>query len=198
MSLRKAQGGFTLVELMVSIVLISIIGTTFLTFFKSSLFNYLNLQSDASSTTQINTQAMRVATVMRGITGITSVAANDINAYSYFYPQDAYVSVVHYYIQTTGTTKQLMADVTPMSSNPPIGTPQTSKKKTYLIIDNFYQPAGTNLFKYLDLSGNPLTLPISDLQTVKGIQVSLAAKQSNGSNQTLNVQVSLRNRKTNL
>jgi hypothetical protein len=85
-----------------------------------------------------------------------------------------------------------------MTANPPIGTPQTNKLKTYTIIDNFYQPSGSSLFTYLDSSGNALTLPISDLQTIKGVQVNLAAKGSNGSNQALNVQVSLRNRKTNL
>ena len=195
---KRDQAGFTLIELLISIVIITIIGSTFLVFFKSSFFNYLNLQSDATSTSQLDTQAMRVATVMRGVTGLTSVAANDINVYSYFYPSDAYVSVVHYYLQTSGTTTRLLADVTPMTANPPIGTPQTNKLKTYTIIDNFYQPSGTSLFTYLDSSGNALTLPISDLQTVKGVQVNLAAKGSNGSNQALNVQVSLRNRKTNL
>jgi prepilin-type N-terminal cleavage/methylation domain-containing protein len=195
---RAGQAGFTLVELLISIVIIAIIGSTFLVFFKSSFFNYLNLQSDATATSQLDTQAMRVATVMRGVTGLNSVAANDINIYSYFYPSDAYVSVVHYYLQTSGTTTKLLADVTPMTANPPIGTPQTNKLKTYTIIDNFYQPSGSSLFTYLDSSGNALTLPISDLQTIKGVQVNLAAKGSNGSNQALNVQVSLRNRKTNL
>jgi len=167
-------------------------------FFKSSFFNYLNLQSDATSVSQINTQAMRVATVVRGTTGISTVAANDIVLYSYFYPQDAYVSLVHYYLQTTGTTTKLLVDVTPLTANPPIGVTIPAKKKTFTIIDNYYQATGTNLFSYLDSSGTALTLPISDLQTIKGIQVNLAAKGSNKSNQALNLQVSLRNRKTNL
>jgi prepilin-type N-terminal cleavage/methylation domain-containing protein len=133
-TVRRSAGsaGFTLVELMVSIVIIAIIGTTFLVFFKSSLLNYLNLQSDAISMTQINTQAMRVATVMRGITNVTSASANDVVAYSYFYPSDAYVSVVHYYLQTSSGTTKLLADVTPMTSNPPIGTPISASQKTYL------------------------------------------------------------------
>lgn len=179
-------------------MLVAIIGTTFLVFFKSSFFNYLNLQSDATTTTQVNTQANRVAQVMRGVTGITSVSANDFQGYSYFYPQDAYVSLIHYYLHTSGKTTQLLADVTPMSANPPIGSPLTTKLKTYTIIDNFYQPSGGSLFTYLDTSGNSLSLPISDLQTIKGVQVNLAAKLSNNSNETLSVQVGLRNRKTNL
>jgi prepilin-type N-terminal cleavage/methylation domain-containing protein len=200
MSYRKFQNqaGFTLVELLISIVLISVIGSTFLVLFKSSFFNYLNLQSDATAMSQLNTQAMRVATVVRGTTDISSVAANDLVIYSYFYPSDAYVSQVHYYLQTSGKITQLLADVTPMTANPPIGTLITAQKKTFTIIDNFYQPSGSALFTYLNLTGSPLTLPISDLQTIKAMQVNLAAKSSNGGNQALNVQVSLRNRKANL
>ena len=194
----KTQAGFTLIELMVSIVLMAIIGTTFLVFFKSSFFNYLNLQTDASALTQLNTQSARIATVLRGTTGITSVAANDFVGYSYFYPSDSYVSVIHYYLQTSGTITVLKADVTPMTANPPIGSPQTDKLRTYTIIDNFYQPAGTSLFTYLDQNGAALSLPITDLTTIKGIQISLAAKGSNNSNQAITVQVNIRNRKTNL
>jgi prepilin-type N-terminal cleavage/methylation domain-containing protein len=201
MSHRKRllhQAGFTLIELLVGITLMAVIGTTFLVFFKSALFNYLDLQSDATHTTQLNTQAMRVATVVRGLTSITSVAANDMSLYSYFYPSDAYVSQVHYYLQATGNTTQLLADVTPMTANPPIGTPIAASEKTYTIIDNFYQPNGGSLFTYIGISGSALSLPITDVQTIKGVQVNLAAKDSTGTNQALMVQASLRNRKTNL
>jgi len=176
----------------------AVIGTTFLVFFKSSIFNYLNLQADATNVTEINAEAMRVSTVLRGITTINSAAANDISIYSYFYPSDTYVSLVHYYLQTSGGITKLFADVTPMTANPPTGTLITASEKTYTIIDNYYQPSGGTLLTYLDSNGNALTLPITDLQTIKGVQVNLAAKGSNGSNQALNVQVSLRNRKTNL
>jgi prepilin-type N-terminal cleavage/methylation domain-containing protein len=192
------ETGFTLVELVVSITLMAIIGTTFLVFFKSSLFDYLDLQSDATSLTQLSSQEMRVATVVRSLTDITSATANDISIYAYFYPSDTYVSIVHYYLRQNSGVKQLMADVTPMSANPPIGSPLTAQKRTYTIIDNFYQPSGTSLFAYLGASGNTLTLPITDLTTIKGIQVNLATTLKDGGNQSVQVQVSLRNRKTNL
>lgn len=200
---RKLQrplraAGFTLIELLVGITLMAVIGTTFLVFFKSSLFNYLNLQSDATSLTQLNTQAMRIATVMRGATDISSASDNDITIYSYFYPSDAYVSVVHYYLQTTSGVTKLLADVTPMSANPPIGSPITASEKTYTIIDNFYQPSGSSLFTYINAGGGTLPTPVADLNTIKSIQVNLAAKTSNNSNQSMNVQVNLRNRKINL
>lgn len=195
---RPDQAGFTLAELAISIFLIGIISTTLFTFFRSSFFNYLNLQTDATATSQIMTQSNRIAQVLRGVTDISDVDANEFEGHSYFYPSDAYVSVIHYYLQTSGGKTKLMADRTPMNANPPIGSPITSKKVTFTVIDSFYQPSGTSLFTYLDASGNALSLPITDLQTIKAIRVNLAAKGSNNTNQKVDVQVGLRNRKTNL
>ncbi len=198
MTARQVQDGFTLVELLVSITLIAIIGTTFLVFFKSSIFNYLNLQKDATSFTQLDSQATRVSNVLRSATGIVSADANDLVVYAYFYPSDTYVSLLHYYVDSSSGTKQLKADLTPMSANPPIGSPLTAQERTFVVIDNLYLPAGTNLFDYLSAAGTTLGLPITDLQTIKGIRVNLAAQTSSGGNQAIDVQVSLRNRKTNL
>ncbi len=195
---KNNQKGFTLVELLVTFVMIVIVGLTFGVLFKSSFFNFLNMQTDTSATVQLNTQANRLGMVLRGTTLITSATSNDLVLYAYFYPSDAYVSLLHYYIQANGSTKKLMADLTPMSANPPIGIPITANKRTFTIIDNYYQAIGVNLFTYLDAGGSALTLPLTDLQTIKAIRVTLAAKTSSNSNQTLDVQVSLRNRKTNL
>jgi len=195
---ERSQQGFTLVELLICMVIMAIVGLMFLVFFKSVLFDYLDLQGDASSLTQLSSQEMRVATVLRGLSQVTSANTNSLTLYSYFYPSDTYESLVNYYLQTTNGTTALMASVTPMTANPPIGTPITNEEQTYTIISNYYQASGTNLFTYLDENGNPLSLPISDLETIKGIQISLATPLSNHSDQTLQVQVSLRNMKTNL
>ncbi|HUB93223.1 MAG TPA: prepilin-type N-terminal cleavage/methylation domain-containing protein [Verrucomicrobiae bacterium] len=195
---ERAQQGFTLVELMISMVIMAIVGLMFLVFFKSVLFDYLDLQEDASSLTQLSSQEMRIATVLRGLTQITSASTSSLTMYSYFYPSDSYESLVNYYLQAVNGTTALMASVTPMTANPPIGTPITSEEQTYTIISNYYQASGSNLFNYLDANGNQLSLPISDLETVKGIQVDLATPLSNGKDETLQVQVSLRNTKTNL
>ena len=199
MSTREMQPehGFTLVELMVSMVIIAVVGITFLVFFKSALFDYLDLQTDATNLTELSTQEMRLATVIRGLTNITSASANDLSVYAYFAPSDLYVSIVHYYLVQNGKATALMADVTPMSANPPIGTPLTAQEKTYTIMDNFYEPSGGSLFTYLDVSDTPLTLPIADLTAIKSIQINLATPLSNGGGQSIGVQVSLRNRETN-
>lgn len=172
----------------------------FLVFFKSSLFNYLNLQKDATSFATLNQQSFRVSSVLRSTTQISSAGANDLVVYAYFYPSDTYVSLLHYYVVASGGKKQLKADLTPMSANPPLGTPLGAQTKTIVIIDDLYQPAGVTLFSYLNATGATLGLPIGDLQSIKGMRVNLASRTVNGTegNQSLSVEVSLRNRKTNL
>jgi len=198
-TLPARQAGYTLVELMVVIILTAVITTTFYTFFKTSLYGYITLQADASALTNLETQAVRIATVLRSTTGVTTATANEFQGYAYFYPTDTYVSQIHYYLQTAGGVTKVMADVTPMTANPPSGSPITAQKRTYTIIDNYYQTTATDLFTYLNSSGSDLALPISDLTTIKGIRVSLAARTyDKTTNQLINVQVSLRNRKDNL
>jgi hypothetical protein len=174
-----------------------LIGTSFYIFFKTNLFTYLNLQKDATNFTDLAGQSQRVGNVLRGLTDITDAQDNEITLYGYFFPTDTYVSLIRYYKNTGGT--QLLADVTPMTSNPPLGTPIAASKKTYVIISNFKNTSSTKLFEYLDSAGATLAVPISDLHTVKGLRVNLAVSTAAGTtNQAVSVQVSLRNRKTNL
>lgn len=144
--------------------------------------------------TALSAQATRVENVIRGLTGITSASNNDLSIYAYFYPSDAYVSLLHYYI----LNGQLVADMTLMTSNPPTGMQIAGSTKTYVIVPSLYQTTGVNLFNYYDSGNNLLTTPIADTNTVKSIQVNLAANLGVNGNQQLNVLVSLRNRKTNL
>lgn len=194
---KAKQGGYTLVELVVVMTLTLVLSVAFYSFFKTNLFTYLNLQKDASSFTGLAYQSQRLATVVRGATSIVSIADNDLVIYAYFYPSDVYVSIVHYYLNATSTI--LYADVTPMSANPPIGTPITASKKTYTIISNYKQIAGIKLFEYLDDTGTTMTLPIADLHTIKGITINLAVPTAiGGGNESTTLQVNLRNRKNNL
>jgi prepilin-type N-terminal cleavage/methylation domain-containing protein len=192
-----SQKGFSLVELLVVILLLGVVFGSFGSFFTNYLILYSKYQQDGSNFSEIANQSQRVAQVMRGLTDIVSETSSDLVVYAYFSPVDAYVSQVHYYLSSNG--KALMADVTPLTANPPIGTLITSSEKTYTIISNYYQASGVNLFTYYDSSGTALTLPISDEHSIIEIQVTLAEPAShNKAGQTLSVAVSLRNRKTNL
>jgi prepilin-type N-terminal cleavage/methylation domain-containing protein len=194
---ESAEAGFTLVELLVVISVVAVMFISFGTFFTNYLILYSKYQQDASSFTELASQSQRVAEVLRGATDIVSESANDLTVYAYFSPADKYVSLTHYYLNANSTA--LMVDVTPMSANPPIGSPLTASKKTYTILTNYYKPAGGSLFTYYDASGTALGLPISDEHSILEIQVNLAEPASHTKNgQTLSVTVSLRNRKTNL
>jgi len=197
LSHRKADSGFTLVELLVVISVVAVMFISFGTFFTNYLILYSKYQQDASSFTELANQSQRIADVLRGVTDIISESSNDLQAYAYFSPQDNYVSIVHYYLNANSTA--IMVDVTPMNANPPIGTPITASKKTYTIISNYYNAAGVNLFNYYDASGALMSLPITDEHSILEIQVNLAEPGTHTKNgQTLSITVSLRNRKTNL
>jgi prepilin-type N-terminal cleavage/methylation domain-containing protein len=190
------EAGFSLVELVIVMTLTLIMSTMFYTFFKTNLVTYLNLQKDASGFTDVASQSARIANVVRGTTDIVSAGSNDLVLYAYFFPTDTYVSQVHYYLNADGTI--LYADVTPLTSNPPVGTLITAKLKTYTIIASFKQTTGQTLFNYLDSGGTVMALPITDLHTIKGVRVNLGAATATGTNQAMTLDVSLRNRKTNL
>lgn len=194
------QAGYSLVEMVVVITLIGIVSTIFYVFFNSSIKNYLALQKEASSLTQLSTQSTRLISVLRGVTGIISAEYDDMELYAYFYPSDTYVSKLHYYVATENGVKQLRADLTPMNGNPPLGSPLTDKARTFVIIENLYLPSGSKMFVYKGVNDVELPVPINDLQSIKTIQVNLASTPANpgGSPQTMSVQASLRNRKTNL
>jgi prepilin-type N-terminal cleavage/methylation domain-containing protein len=191
--------GFTLIELMLSIALISVVTTSFFTFFNTSISQYLALHRDSLAFSDLATQTQRIGNVVRGLTDITLANNNELTAYAYFAPSDTYVSLIHYYL-INGNTK-MVADVTRMTSNPPIGTPIAGSLKTFTIIDTFYLPTNLNTFTYLDGSNTVLTPPISDEHTIKVIKISLAVPSKSpvaSSNTTMIVEVDLRNRKTNL
>ena len=202
MSHRSARlpAGFSIPELLIVMVVCGIIAASFFTFFDTSLKRYLALQQDGTSFAELASQSQRVAGVLRGLTNITEASNTDITIYAYFSPEDTYVSLVHYYQNGAGTV--LYADVTPMTANPPIGTPITAEKQTYTIISSLYTTPGVPMFVYLDAGNNILSIPISDLNTIKVIKINLAipvaSSSTPGDNDALTLQVSLRNRKTNL
>lgn len=194
---RRNESGFSLVELLVVISLIGIIVVSFASFFTNYWILYSKYQQDSLNFGEMAQQSQRITQVLRGLTDIVSVSANEITVYAYFAPSDTYVSQVHYYLDGSG--KKLMVDITPMTANPPNGTLLTEQAKTYTIISNYYQAPGVSLFDYYDAGGTKLTLPIADQHSIIQIQVNLAEPASHGSkSQNLSVSVSLRNRKTNL
>ncbi len=194
----KNNKGFTVLEVLISVSLLSIIGLTAYSFTTESITNFLHLEEDGLRLSTITDESQRIAKVVRGATDVSTATYTNLSIDGYFSPGDAYVSKIDYYKSADG--KNLLADVTPYTVNPPIGSLITASKKTYTIIDNFYTPASVNTFTYLDSAGGILSMPITELRTIYGIRVSLSVKTTTNSTSfsTISLDVSLRNRKTNL
>ena len=196
-NLAQKQTGFTIPELIVAMVVAAILATFVFGFFSSTLDQYFNLQQTSVQFGNLAMESERVAMVLRGLTGINSATASDLQVYAYFSPNDTYVSLVHYYISGSA----LKADVTHMTANPPVGSLITSSKSTYTILPNFYSVSGVNLFNYYDGNSNLLTPPISNLDTIKNVQINLsvpAPGSTTNKYSSISTTVSLRNFKTNL
>jgi prepilin-type N-terminal cleavage/methylation domain-containing protein len=193
----KSQCGFTLVELTTVIILLSIVSISTFTLINTTIKRYFPLHEEGLAFTELSYGSQRVAKVLRGLTDITQADSNGITCYTYFAPQDNYVSLVKYY-KSGGS---LIVEVTPMTANPPIGTPITASKKTYTVIQKLYSIPNVATFVYVDANNTTMSVPIADLHTIKAIQVNLGIPLDNpsgGGSDTIKLQVSLRNRKTNL
>jgi hypothetical protein len=185
--------------MLIVIIVTTIVAMGAFTFFNNSIKQYFNLQQDGMYFGDMAMQSQRVSNVLRGLTDITTANADDLTVYAYFSPNDQYVSLVKYYKNAANNV--LLADVTDMTADPPLGTSITSSLKIYTVIENFYSVSGLSLFEYLDSGGNNIPLPISDLHSIKGIRVNLAVPSQGpiaNSKTIITSQVSLRNRKTNL
>ncbi len=194
-----SQKGFSLIELLIAMTVLSVVGVIFLTFFVTTLRQYLGLQKDGSAFSDLTQQSQRITNVLRGATDVTEATSDSVTVYAYFFPNNNYVSLIRYYLNPARTT--LYADVTPMTANPPDGVQDTARKKTYTVIPYFYQTGGVRLFEYQDNSGNNLAMPISNLNTIKGFRINLQTPSDGNvknSFQTISTQVSIRNRKSNL
>jgi prepilin-type N-terminal cleavage/methylation domain-containing protein len=190
------QKGFTLIELMIVIVVVAVLFATFGVFFNNTLISFLDQQQNSVELTQLQVESTRLGDVIRGATGIVNASNNNLELYSYFNLSDQYVSLVDYYLNSSDS--ELLASVTPMSANPPIGQPITSETKTYVIISKYDYVPNSSLFTYYGLGQNQLFPPISDNNLIISVGVNLASPiaGSNNKNQALDLVVSLRNRNT--
>jgi prepilin-type N-terminal cleavage/methylation domain-containing protein len=197
--MSRRNQGFSLAEFVIALAILGIIVVVAYPFFNTTLRQFFVLEQEGLMFGQLSAQSQRIGRVLRGAIDITQASNTEITVYAYFAPNDAQTSLIRYYKNGAGT--KMFADVTPMTANPPTGTLLTAQKRTVTIIDNFYTNPSVNTFEYLDASGATLTLPISDLHTIKGVRVKLAVPislPSQSGNDTITTQVSLRNRKTNL
>lgn len=199
MSYHSNKMGFTVTELIVVMSIMSLLLVTVYVFTSSSISSFMRLQAEGLARSTLAEGSFRITKVVRGINYIESANTDTLTAYSYFAPDDQYTSKIRYYLNPSQT--KLLADVTPMTADYPVGTVLTAQTKTVTVIDNFYKIAGKPTFRYYDANYSELTSPVADLPAIKNIGVQLFVKkyESNAADYvSTEVTVSLRNRKSNL
>ena len=186
-------------ELIVVMSIMSILLVTVYIFTSSSISSFMRLQAEGLARSTLAEGSFRITKVVRGINYIEAANADTLTAYSYFAPDDQYTSKIRYYLNPSQT--KLLADVTPMTADYPVGALITAQTKTITVVNNFYKISGQPTFKYYDANYTELVGPVSDLPSIKNITVRLFVKkyESNATDYvSTEVTVSLRNRKSNL
>jgi hypothetical protein len=184
---------------MVVMLMSSILIITLFVFTSSTINSFLRIQAQGLANSKLADSSFRISRVLRSSNNIETANQFQFTAYAYFAPQDTYTSKISYYLNAG--EDELLADVTPMTADYPIGTLITAQKKTVVVVDNFYKRNGFPAFKYYTSNFTELTSPVSDLQAIKNITINLYTKvyDSTASDYTSSsVSVNLRNRKTNL
>lgn len=197
--LRRNERGFTLNELIVVVLMSSILLVTLFSFTSTTINNFMRLQAEGLANSKLADGSFRVARVLRGANFIEAADTDTITAYAYFSPQDAYTSKIRYYLN--GAQTQLLAEVTPMTADYPIGTLITAQQKTVVVVEGFFKRAGFPTFEYYNSTFVQLASPVADLQGIKNIKINLYAKLYASNSQEFTssaITVNLRNRKTNL
>lgn len=192
--------GLTFVELIVVIVMSSFLAIIISTFIVRTFTIFFDLQTQGLAQSKVTDASFRISKVFRGITYIENAEANTITGYTYFAPNDQYTSKITYYLNSS--TNKVMAEVTPMTADYPIGSLLNGEKRTVTIIDNYYPVNGLSLFQYYNANYDALSAPVTDKQSIKNITVNLQSgyntNKNNGKYTSSSISVNLRNRKTNL
>lgn len=199
MSRHSDESGFTIIELLVVIISSSVLIATLFVFTSNTINGFMQLQAEGLAQSKLADASFRVTRVLRGANYIESASDDGISAYAYFSPQDAYTSKITYFL--SADQSQLLAEVTPMTADYPIGSLLPDQKKTVVVVDGFNKLSGSPTFQYYTSTFSELNSPVTDLQSIKNITVNLYAKiyeSNNNEYASSKVTVNLRNRKTNL
>lgn len=155
----------------------SILILTLYVFTSNAVNDFMRLQSESLARSKVTDGTFRISRVIRGLNHIEYAQADTITAYSYFAPHDEFTSKIVYYLNSN--EDQLLAEVTPMTADYPIGNLILDQQKTVVIIDGFSKVSGSgsDTFEYYDKDHNPLTSPVLDTSPIKNIAVNIHARK---------------------
>jgi prepilin-type N-terminal cleavage/methylation domain-containing protein len=191
----RRQGGYSLIELLVVIVITTAIAVPLGTFAIRGLRSYTFIQAQSDTSTELNILANRIAKVVRGVTSVDTAQSNTLTVYGYFSPQDTVIKKIRYFISGTNLN---IGVTTPIGTEPNLVYNPANEVITTTRVDLVM---GSNaLFTYYDDVGNQLGGGFTTGQ-IKAIGIYVAANPNIKQNPTtisLSTRVTLRNLKTNL
>lgn len=190
----KWTSGYSLIELLFVIAIISIMTTSLVALVTQSSRGYRYLQTQSEASVDLSNTLNRVAKVVRGTSDVISAQPNSLSIYAFFSPNDAVVNKITYFVQ--GST--LKATVVPPTGTAPNYTYDDANGTTYTLADDL-TGAGT-VFNYFDASGIQLGSGFSVSQ-IKQISIEVTINPNTKVLRkplTSQTTVTLRNKKTNL
>lgn len=197
---RLNKRGLTFLELLIVITMSTFLVMVIAGFIVRSFTIFMELQARGLAQSKVTDSSLRISKVFRGITYVETADDDRVTGYAYFAPNDQYTSKILYYLDTTDN--KIKAEVTPMTADYPIGSLLTGQKTTVTILDNYYPISGIPVFRYYNANYSELSSPVTDIQSIKNIEVNLQTgynlSKNNQKYASSNVSVNLRNRKTNL
>lgn len=171
MSTRKhshGQSGYTILELLVVISIITIIVGPLALFFTRGLLSYSQLDMQTNAATELGILSGKITSVIRNATSVDTAQDNTFIFYSYAKPTDTVVSEYRYFV--SGNT--LSMGITPASG--------TAPNYTYLSANEVVKVVRTDLamnsqpmFTYFDTNGAQLSGTF-DVTTVRQVGLFLS------------------------
>lgn len=195
MSAIRRQGGFTLLEVLIAMTIITMISVLIGKVTIDGFTRYQYLQYQANGSADLSNILNRVAKVIRGTTSIDTASTNTLTLYGYFVPQDVTVDKIRYFV--TGTALQVGV-IKPVGAAPNYTYPSANEVVTTITTNLTTSP--NPIFTYYDDAGNQLANGFGIAQ-IKQIGIYLSYNPSPHYlhiNISTGTRVTLRNMKTNL
>lgn len=169
---HSKQSGFSIVELLVAMIIISILSGIVYIFFSSSINDFIKIQTTNNVTTDRTRAMNRMIQVIRGVNRIEVAADNNLTVYTFFSPTDNIPSKVTYNykpeLKKIEVTHVLAEGVAPNY------TYDTADAKTHTILSEI--ELSKPLFNYVDKLGGTGPFDDTNYNNITQIGISLSGK----------------------